>query len=61
MAKYTCRFLTEAGRIDDVEKFDITNDALARMRASQLLAKSPFAAVELWEDDRLVFRDAKSS
>jgi hypothetical protein len=61
MTKYTCRFLNGSGRIDDVESFDSSTDGLAQQRASQLLAKSSFAAIELWERDRLVFRDEKAS
>lgn len=60
MTKYTCRFLTGANRIDDVENFDCATDGLAQRRASLLLAKSDFAAIELWERDRLVFRDEKA-
>lgn len=59
MAKYTCRFLNPAGRIDDVEMFDALTEGLAQRRASDLLAKSGFAAVELWLDGDLVFRDEK--
>jgi hypothetical protein len=61
MTKYTCRFLNGAGRIDDVENFDSSTDGLAQQRATQLLSKSSFAAIELWERDRLVFRDEKAS
>lgn len=61
MTQYTCRFLSPAGRIDDVMKFDCATDGLAQLHASRLLAKSEFAAIELWETGRLVFRDEKES
>jgi hypothetical protein len=60
MAKYTCRFLNGAGRIDDVASFECPTDAVAQQRASQMLAKSGFPAIELWERDRLVLRDEKA-
>ena len=60
MTKYTCRFLTSANRIDDVEIFECATDEMAQERASLLLSKSPFPAVEVWELDRLVFRDKKA-
>lgn len=61
MAKYSCRFLNKANRIDDVEMIESDSDDLAQARASSMFARRDFPGVELWLLDRLVFRDEKAS
>jgi hypothetical protein len=61
MAKYVCRFLNKANRIDDVEMINTSTDQLAELQARKLFAKSDFPGVELFLDGRLIFRGDKAA
>jgi hypothetical protein len=60
MAKYSCRFLNNDGRIDDVEIIDCDGDKLAQARSSLFFSQRDFPAAELWLDGRLVHRYEKT-
>ncbi len=59
MAKYSCRFLNKAKRIDDVEMIESDSDKVAQARALFFFDQRDFPHVELWLQDRLVFRRDK--
>jgi hypothetical protein len=61
MAKYSCRFLNNDGRIDDVEIINCDGDKLAQVRSSFLFDQRDFPAAELWIDGRLVSRYEKAA
>ncbi len=61
MAKYRCRFLNDEMRIDDVETIESDSDEIATARASKLFEKSPFARLEVWVEERLVFERDKAA
>jgi len=56
MTRYSCRFLNDQGRIEDVEIINCETDSLAEARAARLFTRRDFPSVELWQQDRFVFR-----
>jgi len=60
MAKYSCRFLNNDGRIDDVEIINCDGDKAAQARSSFLFDQRDFPSAELWIDGRMVSRYEKA-
>ena len=56
MARYSCRFLNQQGRIEDVEIIECETDSLAEARATVLFSRRDFPRLELWQQDRFVSR-----
>ena len=56
MLSYRAYFLTESDHIRYVTGFKSTDDASACSQADLMLARSQYAAIELYQDWRLVLR-----